>query len=420
MSISVFNINGLRIVNVHNSSDNVCLGFGVIAGANQETPDNAGVSHFGEHMFFKGTKKRTWHDISIEFAKLGVYDNAFTGYTDVFYYTAFPKESIDGAIPVIMDLFFNSTFPEEEIEKERKVILEEKKMYQDDPQSYFSSKSIEELLNWDKGHDILGEYDTIQKITRDDLISYMNEKYSGANIILFVCGDVSDENLKKMVSENLPDEHPFLRKGSRNSVVPELWSNKKSVLVPRDNIEQSNIYMFVRGLSGRDNCFQEGLLVQKAIGAMAGYSMLYQRIRHELGLCYSVGMTSFSVAYPDYIIMNLFGYTSPNNVDLFVEEVKKVLKEVIKNGISQEIFECAKADLFATLKRRTETSMGRAMFMVQDALFENYETVDQTANKIQSIKLDTCNELVAKLFDTEYRWAIMKPKKSEGEIKCLT
>ena len=173
MSTEFFEINGIKVANIKNSSENALFGIATISGSNYETPKIAGISHFTEHMMFKGTKTRNWNDINMEFAKLGVNNNAYTSNNEVFYHTTCPKENVEPVIDLMLDMLFNSTVPAEEFEKERNVIMEEKKMYDDNPSFAFDAAIGEKLIVWDKGHDVIGEFETLQSLTREDLLGFL-------------------------------------------------------------------------------------------------------------------------------------------------------------------------------------------------------------------------------------------------------
>ena len=176
MGTDFFEVNGIKVANIHNDSDIALFGIGVEVGSKYEKPEIAGISHFAEHMFFKGTEKRDWRQINAEFAKLGVSNNAYTSNNEVFYHTTCPKSNIESVIDLMLDMFFNSTIPEEELEKERGVIAEEKKMYDDDHRSAFQDAIGNNLMVWDKGHATIGTFETIANIKREQFIKFLDLK----------------------------------------------------------------------------------------------------------------------------------------------------------------------------------------------------------------------------------------------------
>ena len=414
MGTDFFDVNGIKVANIHNDSDIALFGIAVQAGSNYETPEIAGISHFAEHMFFKGTERRDWRQINSEFAKLGVNNNAYTSNNEVFYHTTCPKDNIEAVIDLMMDMFFHSTIPEEELEKERGVIAEEKKMYDDDHRAAFYDAVGDNLIVWDKGHSIIGTFDTIASIKREQFIKFLEEKTNLGNLLFICSGDIDSDKLKGYLSERVPSEHPFITSGLRNHVSMDLWSDavnkpdKMKLVFERENITQANISMLGRGLSVEDNCFVSSSILYKAIGG-GMYSKLFTRIREELGLCYSTGMGSHAMSYPHCVMSDLYGYIDPKNVDVFMEEAEKILDDVIKNGIDEDLFQCAKIDYLAQIMRQTETSFGKAQFMLKRYLAGKGGSVDDRISIIKDVKRETCNELAEALL-TERNWAVMIPK----------
>jgi predicted Zn-dependent peptidase len=418
MEIDTFKVRGINIANIHNSSGIAFFGISTLAGSNYETPNEAGISHYIEHIGFKGTSTRNWKQINEEFARLGVNQNAFTSNTDVLYHSTCPKENSENVINLMLDMFFNSTFPIDEIEKERNVILEEKKMYDDDPKSAFSNAIGANMFSWNVGHETIGTYKTIKSLSRDQMLQYLKDKIDLDNFVFIFSGDIKSENLKRYIEANIPDKHPYLRKGNGLHTVDAngLWlpsvlkcKDKIKFTMERENITQSVIYMMMSALPANSpSYFAEAILYEGIGGGM--YSRLYSRIREELGLCYSVGMFSMPMSYPEIRIGNLYGYTSPKNVDKFILESEKVLKDVMDNGLDKDIFECAKTDYLSSILRQTETSVGKAMYLSKKLLIYKNASIKETIKKIRAVKIEECNELAKQVLSVPYNWAVMNPK----------
>ena len=415
MSTEFFDINGIKVANIKNNSGIAFFGIAVLAGSNYETREIAGISHFAEHLFFKGTETRNWHQINQEFAKLGVINNAYTCNNDVIYFSACPKENIEPVIDLMLDMFFHSTIPEEELEKERGVIVEEKKMYDDDPKCAFSMEVKEKFFVWEKGHDELGTFETINAISRNNIIKFLEDRTNLSNMIFVCCGDIDTDDLKKYISKNIPSDHIYLRPGSKNVVTDKFFSDiinkpdKIKLTIKRKNIAQANVSMITRGLAVDDDLYLPSAVVYKALGG-GMYSKLFERIREELGLCYSVGIYNLAVAYPCYTMTDLYGYTSPENVDLFIEESEKVIKRLIKDGLEDDLFECAKTQLLSDALTQMETSQGCAMFLAKKYLDGNQTSIETIIEKIRAIQKKTCNDLIDAILDVQYNWAIMIPE----------
>ncbi|MFW5803784.1 MAG: M16 family metallopeptidase [bacterium] len=414
MHVDFFNVNGIKCVNIKNDSPIAVFGIGVWSGSNFETPELAGIAHFTEHMFFKGTKKRTWRDINMEFAKLSVSNNAYTDNDNVFYHTTCPKENIKPVIDLTMDMFFNASIPEIELEKEREVIKEEKRSYMDNPHYAFGDEIGDVFFTWEKGHSGLGTFDTINSITREDIIKYM-EKHNHTENVLFICtGDINTNDLKKYIGDNMPLTHPFLRKGKMNATSDKLWSdviNKKDKIkhvYRRDNIQQSSVSMLMNGINPTDPKYFEVRTVLNALGN-GMYSKLFTKIREELGLCYSVGARSFSMEYPHHTVHEIYGYTSPTQIELFIEESENILLDVKTNGLDQNIFECAKADLLGTYCRTFETSYGITSRLLRPYMTGDTKILPDYISLIRNIKLKDCNEMVERICNQKYNWTVMLP-----------
>lgn len=413
--IEIFNVNGVRVANIKTLSDIAFFGIVLLGGSNYETPETAGIAHYTEHCMFKGTSTRNWNQLNQEFAKLGANNNAYTSNSEVLYYTTCPKENIPSIIDLMLDMFFNSTFPKSEIEKERQVIKEEKKMYQDDPKYAFNINMTESFFKWNIGHDTIGTFETINSINRKQIIQYLNRVISLENFILICSGDVDSKLLRKCIEKGIPKKHDYLKSTSRNHIEGDFWTdiikcpNRIKLLVERENITQSNVSMLAPGISIEDPDYHALSIAIKCLGG-GSFSKLNTRIREEMGLCYAVGMTNYPVDYPNRTITELWGYTSPENVEKFMDESEKVLRKVIKSGIDQDTFDCAKISYLASIFRTLETSEGKAMFMSRKLLFYGEGQIEDAVNKVKKITLKKCNEMVEKFIKTQYNWAVMNPK----------
>jgi len=416
MFIDKFRVNGVQVVNVKNHSAVATFGIATLAGSNYETPNIAGIAHFTEHMFFKGTEKRTWEDITKDLSILGVSPNAYTNNNEVYYHSTFPKENIEGVIDVMFDMFFNSTFPAEELEKERSVIVEEKKSYDDTPRHAFNEQVMGHFLKWDKGHTVIGEFETINSISRQDILNYLNENINFSNLIFICSGDIESSVLKAHIEKLMPKKHSFLKEGKQNGLSTEIWKDipKNDDLIKlkieRKNISQAQAMMFMSGISVWDDDAEAVAVLLKSIGGGA-YSELFTRIREELGLCYTVGLYGYSLDYPHVTGIDLYGGLATHNVDLFIEESEKVLADVIKNGIKEDTFNCAKMDIISSTLRMTETSYGKAAYYLKKSLFDNFDRED-SIDRVKKVTLADCNNAIDRIFnkDNEHKWCVMVPK----------
>jgi len=179
------------------------VGIWVGAGSRNEKKEINGISHFIEHMLFKGTKKRSAKEIAESIDSIGGQINAFTGKECTCYYTKTLDTHIDIAIDVLTDMFFNSVFSEKDIDIERKVVLEEISMYEDSPEDLVHDYLSETVWENDAiGMPILGTYESLHNIERDTIVNYISEHYLPENTVIAVAGNFDDNVLIDIVKKN--------------------------------------------------------------------------------------------------------------------------------------------------------------------------------------------------------------------------
>ena len=211
--------------------------------------------------------------------------NAYTSNTEVFYHITCPKTNINSAVELMLDMFFNSTFPAEEIEKERGVITEEKKMYDDDPKASFNEAVGEELLTWDVGHSTIGTFETINSISRKDILDYLEAKTNLENMVFICSGDIETADLKKYIEKNIPTQHPYLRKGSLNKIeTTNVWKDiinkpdRIKFIMEKENITQSVVFGMFDSISVEHPYHHARNILGEALGGGL-YSLLHSRLR---------------------------------------------------------------------------------------------------------------------------------------------
>lgn len=420
MSTEIFEIKNIMVANIKNHSDMAFFGIVTLSGSNYETKNVSGIAHLSEHMAFKATSSRNWRQINEEFARLGCNNNAMTSNDEIMYYATSPKENISKVISLIMDMFFNSTYPEDEIEKERGVIMEEKKMYDDDHRAFFSSQIGNSFFTWNIGHETIGTTETILSISREQILNYLNAKISPPNVIFLCCGDVDSSDLKKYIEDNMPIHHNYInpKRIGINDFGGGGWTDfinkpdKIKLVIERESTSQAIIHMLTNNLSASDPLYHHANIIIEALGGGL-YSLLASRIREELGLCYGVQCFSNFLSYPNIRTFNIYSSVAVENVNKFIEETEKVIQSVIKDGISKDIFECAKTDHLSSILRSTETSAGLAFYMASKLLCYKKGSIEETLAKIRAVELSECNELAKKMLTEQFNWCVMIPKGSK-------
>ncbi|MFA5360655.1 MAG: pitrilysin family protein [Candidatus Paceibacterota bacterium] len=313
--------NGLRILTVP-SKESLSFQMMVLVntGADFETKENNGISHFLEHMCFKGTKKRPTNlIIAQELDSIGGSYNAFTGSEYTGYYAKVAKQNKDIAFDIVSDIFLNSQFPKEEIKKEKGVIIEEINMYRDDPKRYIWDLWGELLYkNQPVGRPVIGTKKNIKRFRREDLIKYRESQYRSESTLILVSGNFSEKEIIKQIQRHFKGIKPG--QGNSKIKVLEKQANPQIKLEYRKT-DQSHLILGFRGINLFDKR-RYALKVLDAIfdGGMSG--ILWQIIREKLGVAYYV--RSSLALYTDYGFWAVKAGVDNNRVE---EVIKAILKE---------------------------------------------------------------------------------------------
>lgn len=415
--IDVFHVNGLRIANIFNDSPISFFGIFCLNGYIFEKPEEYGVAHFGEHMFFKGTKNRTWKQINMDFAKIGSTANAYTSSDEVCYFVTTMNDQMETSAAILMDMFFNSNYDQAEVDKERHVIVEEKKMYDDDPSYDFSTK-CSAFLNPSFGHDALGSMANIEGMTREKIVAYLNSTLNPENVMMVFCGNVPSDSIKLMMEKLIQFDHPLFQRKIRNENSSPLWSpdydskDKIKILYEREKIEQAQVTGVMNGLSSFDALKPDEIVLLSCLGG-GDYSMMYERLRENLGLCYALGVGNDTLCYPHLSVTKIFGMTDDGDVYRFIHETEKIFKDIKTNGLDKDLFECAKNSVASAVMRSIETSRGKASFLAKRVFFGKPVTTQEYVKGIKATTLKNCNDLAQVLLDEDkVKWAAMVKNKS--------
>lgn len=390
--------NGLRIVTERiDSVKSISVGIWVKTGSRNETKEQAGVTHFLEHMLFKGTDTRSAFDIALSMESVGGYLNAFTSSEYTCYYARCVDEQIDRALDVLSDMVLHPSFPEEEVEKEKKVVIEEMKMYRDSPDDYlfeeFSSKMFEGHA---LGRPVLGFEDTVSAFTRGDLYNYMADRYRPSNILVAVAGNVDHERVVELVSEyfgDLPAQDTVNEEQPMDELIPE----KLNLTKP---IEQTHYVLGRRGLYF-DHEDKYLLLMANTVLGGGMSSRLHQNVREKYGYCYSI--QTFNQSYSDSGLWGVYVGTDKEYVghvhELVVAELDKIRTELVP----QKELEEAKSQLKGKLLLSQENTSNRMMRLAKSELyFDRFVTLDELEEKIDEVTAEDILRFSKDFFDQKY------------------
>ena len=389
--------NGLRLIVVPcEGSYSVTCGLLVGAGSRYETPENNGISHFLEHMTFKGTPTRTPFAISDDIDKIGGQINAFTNKESTCYYVRSVAENTEKAVDVLSDIFFNSTFDEGELDRERTVILEELNMAEDTPDDLcFDVLAEAHFGKTGLGATILETKENIEKFRRDDVVKYKNEFYMPENTVICFAGKITFEEAEGLCSRYFASK--FTRSGF---IRPEITSKfiGKSKTVNKD-IEQAHICFGFQGVKYASEKTDAATLANAALGGGMS-SVLFQKVREELGLAYSV--YSFVSSYLDCGSLCIYAGVGPKNKNKATDAIFTELKAFNKRGLTESEFLRSKEQIKSGFVFSRE-SMATQMLLYAKYLLYTGELFDfdKRLAEINAVTLDDVNDYV-RTIDTEH------------------
>lgn len=323
--------NGLTIVTMEKPhAFTTVLGFSINAGSFDELAFPLGTAHFVEHMIFKGTTSRTNKQINKEINRVGGDLNAYTFYEETKYFSTTPRDSWKIGLDLLLDILWNPTFPEEEIDKERNVILEEIKMYRDDPLSLlFDTLQIHMLKNYEEKQTILGTEESVAEITREDLVRFVNTYYHPSNMTFVATGCINHEELVAALSSFPMERDNQVKVKRREFFQPHLEGSYSY----EENMEQS---YFAFGLFGPQANSEECIPFEVLSTILGGNesSRLFQKIREENGMAYLLSTNTEYLS--DYGVMYGYVGTGEEHISEISSIIRKEMKKLSSNGITEE------------------------------------------------------------------------------------
>ncbi len=375
------------------------LGFFIRKGSRHEPDELNGITHFIEHTVFKGTNKRTALDIAIEQDRLGGNLDAFTSHEE----TGFALKVIDAHLPKAFDLMgdmlSDPQFDEKELKSERRVIIEEIKMTDDSPEEKLGEIFTEAFYAGNPlGLSIAGTPKTVRTFNADITRDYHHRMFSPENIVVSAAGNIEHRNLVKMAKSFFGGSPKKATKGKpRRTLTPK--PNAPILIKQQKNLEQAHLLLatpFVGGIS--DERYAADLLANIIGGGTS--SRLWQKIREERGLAYSVGASS--IMYRDCGFFSIFAATSPGQTGEVVDLSIAELRDVVKNGVSSIELDLVKDQSKASILMGLEDSAGRAASLAQSEMLHGRQIpVEETLAKIDAVTTNDLQKLAKKYFRTE-------------------
>ncbi len=406
--------NGIRVVTeTTDYVKSVSAGVWIGAGSSCERRENNGVSHFIEHMLFKGTKTRTAKEIAEYMDAVGGQLNAMTAREYTCYYAKTLSENMDMAFEILSDMLINSTFSEENIATERKVILEEISMGEDDPEDYIHDVFCENMWKGEAlGFPIAGTAETLSGIGRSDILDYFSDMYTAENIVISVVGNFDEREALEILEEK------FGRiKASGFVYEPQnrIAVNRGIKVVKRD-IEQCQLCIGFEGFPRAEQRTYDLAVVNALFGGNMS-SRLFQKVREEAGLAYSV--YSYTSSYRNNGSMTVYAGLNTEELSRAMEIINKEIKILKRDKLSKREVEMAKNQLKASVVMGSEGCSSRMSSYGKCVLFEDkVKTLDDLTEMIDRVDCERVAEVIDEVFDRD-KLVIAALGKLEGDGKEL-
>ena len=387
--------NGVRVISeTIPSVRSISVGVWIFTGSRDEYADESGISHFIEHMVFKGTKKRRMHHIAQRMEAVGGYLNAFTSKEYTCYYARSLDEHLERAIDTICDLVLSPNFPEKELEKEKDVVLEEMKMYEDNPEDLIFDKF--ESVVYDRhelGRPIIGLPETVSTFSRDQLVNYMDRNYTPNKIVLAVAGNADHADVVRFARKAFASSRGISRRMERtpaNGYQPQHVEENRP-------IQQAHLVVGTRGLDIHDDD-RMALSVLNTILGGGMSSRLNQNIREKYGYCYSI--YSFLNMHSDTGDFGVYMGTDAHKVSRAKKLIFKELEKLAEKPVSSRTLSQAKSQVKGSVMLGLESMSNRMMRIGrQELYFERYITLDEINADVENTSAEDVLRVARLIFD---------------------
>lgn len=387
-------LDGLRVVTeTVPSVRSIATGLWVRTGSRDETANEAGLSHFLEHLLFKGVDGHTASEISEIFDGMGALTNAATSKESTNLHARFVDRHLDEAFSLLSRMMLEPTLPADEINPEREVVLEEIAMYEDEPSDRVHDMLAEAIYGKHPlGGRVLGSADVIAGTPRDEIAAYHRAHYTAPNLVVGVAGNVEHDRVVELVRENFkpPTGDPIAVTDPAPSVDPRMTFRNKQT-------EQFHICFGGHGISRSDDRRYALALLDSIFGG-ATSSRLFREVREKRGLAYSVG--SYTQQNIDHGSIAMYVGTRPENVDEVCRIIGSELASIRQDGVTAEELDRAKENLKGRIVLSLESTGARMSRISRSVLFDlPLEDLDDTIARIDAVSEADVLQLAGELYD---------------------
>jgi predicted Zn-dependent peptidase len=396
----------------------VSIGIWISIGSRDEAPEQAGAAHYLEHLLFKGTRRRSAAEIAEEFDAVGGDLNAFTAKEHTCYYAHVLDTDLPLAVDVLADVVTDATMRPSDVEVERSVVLEEIAMRDDDPEDLLGELSDEALFGGHPlGRPVIGSEESIRGMRRATLHTFWRGEYTTPRMIVAAAGNLVHDDVVELVGAALAAAGARAGgaspAGPRHPEAAELTRGPRLVLRPEDT-EQAHVLLGVPGVSRHDPRRTALSVLNTGLGGGPS-SRLFQQVREQRGLAYSV--YSSSVSYADAGALSVYAGCAPERLDEAVTVINSVLREVAKGGLTPAEVARAQGNLRGGLVLGLEDTPSRMNRIGRSELdYGRQRTITESLDRIAGVTPEQVAEVAHELLSQPLTTAVVGPFDDERAL----
>jgi len=381
------------------SYSSVCIGVWIEQGSRRENSNINGISHFIEHMLFKGTTSRSSSEIALALDRVGGKLNAFTGKEFTCLHATVLKEHLDLALDLISDLLYNSLFTEEDIQKEKEVIIEEINLYEDTPAEYINDLFAQTIFpSHPLGQPIMGKREIIRDIKRNQVVDYFHANYNPGRFIVSIAGNISFEQAEKKISS-------FFKTASQSSEksTPQEFLTtpqfKSQIKVFKRKLNQVHLCLGIPAVSQQNEKRYAFSIFNLVFGGGMS-SRLFQNIREKYGLVYAI--SSYLVCFYDTGYLSVYAGTEHANLEKVIQLILEEMKKLCEEGITQEELNMAKGYFRGSLVLSMESTEARMSRLATSRIYlDRIVSMDEILERIEGVSLEDIKDIAREYLTRE-------------------
>lgn len=393
--------NGLRIITSSRPEfETVSLGIWIKTGSAFETEDMNGISHFLEHMVFKGTTSRSALEISEQFEDVGGQSNAYTAREFTSFYAKMLKGDVELAIDILADLITNATFPEDELVKEQEVVVQEIKQTIDTPDDIiFDFLQEQAFPNQPLGRTILGPAEKVRSFDKEKLRSYLRTNYAGEDMVVCAVGNIKHEDFVKMVEKRLGKIQP------KTNFTPAKQEYKGGFYAEKRDIEQVHAVLAFEGVKYDCDSYYPCMVFSTIFGGGMS-SRLFQEIREKRGLVYTV--YSFANSHTQTGLFGIYAGTTNKELKELMPVICEEIRKIRDFKVTEKELKRAKTQLKASMLMALESSSSTAEVLARQLLlFNRIIPVEEMVERVEKVTIDDVQNAARQIFSSNPTYTLV-------------